>query len=172
MGKDIWGNEEGRDVYGNSPNQNAWGNSPRDIQGNRTDRDIYGNPRDEDEDRDRRRNNNQESSSGLCFLTTACTEARNLPDDCVELQTLRNFRDTYIASLPDGKDQIAEYYRVAPEIVEKIKRRPDSQKILDEIYCKIDQAVQLISRHQKAEAFTLYKQLVTSLQTRYVTEPV
>ena len=33
------------------------------------------------------------NDSGGCFLTSACTEARGLPDDCHELTVLRSFRD-------------------------------------------------------------------------------
>lgn len=49
-----------------------------------------------------------------CFFTTACVEARGLPDDCEALETLRAFRDACLANRPDGREAIAEYYRMAP----------------------------------------------------------
>ena len=41
------------------------------------------------------------NDSGGCFLTSACTEARGLPDDCHELTVLRAFRDGYLRSQPE-----------------------------------------------------------------------
>ena len=42
------------------------------------------------------------SSTG-CFLTSACVEAMNLPDDCEELMILRKFRDTWLVKQPGGQ---------------------------------------------------------------------
>ena len=57
----------------------------------------------------------QETSG--CFLTSACVEAKGLPDDCRELTVLRNFRDTYLKASADGQRDVCEYYHVAPMIV-------------------------------------------------------
>lgn len=54
-----------------------------------------------------------QDSSG-CFLTSACVEAKGLPDDCSELSVLRHFRDSYLAGIEEGKAEICEYYHVAP----------------------------------------------------------
>ena len=54
--------------------------------------------------------------SSWCFLTSACTAARGLPDNCRELTVLRAFRDGYMQTLPEGKRDIQEYYRCAPVI--------------------------------------------------------
>ena len=58
------------------------------------------------------------AEAGTCFLTTACVEAENLSDDCYELNTLRNFRDSYVRGLPEGDAIISEYYDIAPKIIE------------------------------------------------------
>ena len=42
-------------------------------------------------------------------------------DDCAELNTLRNYRDTWLKNQPDGQMLIAEYYNSAPIIVSKMK---------------------------------------------------
>ena len=60
-------------------------------------------------------------SSGGCFLTSACVEAKGLTDNCRELMVLRTFRDTYLKNRECGCLDICEYYHVAPTIVEKIK---------------------------------------------------
>ena len=38
----------------------------------------------------------QEENTGLCFLTTACVEARGLPDNCLELHILRKFKGRFV----------------------------------------------------------------------------
>ena len=55
-----------------------------------------------------------QSSSG-CYITSACVRARGLPDDCLEMETLRAFRDGYLASQPGGREDIEEYYAKAPQ---------------------------------------------------------
>jgi len=72
--------------------------------------------------------------TGACFLTTACCQAVGLDDDCWELRTLRKFRDTVLASSPDGQARIARYYEIAPRLVEKIAARPDARAILLKCY--------------------------------------
>jgi hypothetical protein len=52
-----------------------------------------------------------------CFITTACCELLALEDDCFELRTLRRFRDDYLLQAPGGRDQVASYYDVAPQIL-------------------------------------------------------
>lgn len=69
-----------------------------------------------------------DNNSGGCFLTTACTEAKGLPDNCIELETLRHFRDNYMMNTPDGKADIAHYYKMAPSIVNAINNSPDAKK--------------------------------------------
>ena len=48
------------------------------------------------------------SSSGTdgCYLTSACVMAKGLPDHCEELETLRVFRDEYLAGQPGGRAEI------------------------------------------------------------------
>ena len=70
------------------------------------------------------------STDCRCYLTTACVNTKNLPDDCMELTVLRSFRDGYLVNQPGGKGEVQEYYRTAPKIVEVI----DRQNNRDEIY--------------------------------------
>lgn len=56
-----------------------------------------------------------------CFLTTATCDGIGLTDDCWELQMLRSFRDKYMMKSEIGKRQVAEYYKLAPSIVERIR---------------------------------------------------
>ena len=55
-----------------------------------------------------------------CFLTTAVTRIRGEADDGPTLATLREFRDGWMATRPDGSDLIRQYYDIAPLIVAAI----------------------------------------------------
>lgn len=70
-----------------------------------------------------------------CFLSTACVISRGLPDDCVELQTLRHFRDGYLCGeVSDGPALIRGYYAIAPGVVRGINALDDSTRIWDHVY--------------------------------------
>lgn len=109
-----------------------------------------------------------EDSSG-CFLTSACVEARGLADDCHELAILRLFREGYLRSLPEGPDEIAEYYFIAPQIVSAIKERPDALAVFDRIYEKlVKPCVDMIERGDNTGAHRLYRDTVRQLQLQYL----
>lgn len=109
-------------------------------------------------------------SGGIgCYLTTACTKSKGLPDDCYELETLRRFRDTYMAFKPEGKTDIAEYYKFAPLIVEAIDNRSDSTEIWNRVYEEmILPCVRLIECEKSEEAYDKYKQFSLLLRDLYL----
>ena len=110
------------------------------------------------------------SSSGGCYITSACTEARGLPDDCHELTVLRSFRDSFLRSLPTGEADISEYYATAPKIVEQIKAQADAADVFETIYINlVKPCVEMIERGENEKAYTLYKSTVKNLQTRFLT---
>jgi hypothetical protein len=74
------------------------------------------------------------SSSGpgkgsMCFITTAVCQYLQKEDDCSELTSLRRFRDEWLQNQADGKTLIAEYYQMAPEIVNKLAKAPTKDAI-------------------------------------------
>ena len=75
------------------------------------------------EERMRRKNDDN------CFITTAVCETLSKPDDCYELKTFRDFRDNWLLNQKDGKFLIDEYYRIAPQIVDSIRKLPNSKEI-------------------------------------------
>lgn len=76
----------------------------------------------------------QASQSGSwCFITTAVCESSKKPDDCEELTILRKFRDEYMLIDDDRKKLVDEYYRIAPEIVAKLKEHDNSDEIFKAI---------------------------------------
>lgn len=110
-----------------------------------------------------------ENSSGGCFLTSACTAARGLPDDCRELQTLRRFRDEWLKHQPEGITLIAHYYEVAPKIVAAIDAREDRLEIYDDMYRNLVMpCVEMIDTERYEEALVMYRDAVLEYERRYV----
>jgi hypothetical protein len=107
-------------------------------------------------------------SSGFCYLTTACIKYRNLGDNCYELETLRNFRDSYILNRDNGVELVKEYYTTAPLIISKIDKQIDSNEIYEVMYYKIKEAVHLIEQHQLEKAFTFYCEIANDLKHKYL----
>lgn len=108
-------------------------------------------------------------SSDGCFLTSACTEARGLPDDCYELTTLRAFRDGYMKTLPQGQADICQYYHTAPAIVAKIRTLPNAKEVFDRIYTDLVlPCVELIENGKNEDAYAKYRGYVNMLQEQYL----
>ena len=104
-----------------------------------------------------------------CYLTTACVQARGLLDDCDELQTLRTFRDGYLAKMPTGEMDIRKYYDISPRIVEIIDRLPDAREIWKTVYSElVDPCVRLIKKGRNEETYAHYKQYALYLYNEYV----
>ena len=97
------------------------------------------------------------SDSG-CFLTSACVQARGLPDDCEELTVLRQYRDGYLRHRPGGAEEIREYYRIAPRIVETVNARENAGEIWNRVYEEmVLPCVRMIRSGAMEDAFRLYK---------------
>ena len=110
-----------------------------------------------------------EKSSSTCFLTSACTAARGLPDDCRELTVLRNFRDNWLKQQPEGITLIAHYYNVAPKIVAAIDARDDRLEIYEDMYRNLVLAcVEVIDAGRNEDALELYRAAVLDYDRRYV----
>ncbi len=111
--------------------------------------------------------NSSSSSNDGCFLTSACVKHLGKADDCVELQTLRQFRDGYMSKTPEGVHLIKTYYAVAPQIVQKIDNSATPAHYYDNIYATICKCLQLIKQNKLDETIQEYKQMVLSLQQEF-----
>ena len=101
---------------------------------------------------------------GKCFLTTACSEALGLPDDCLELSALRWLRDGYVLKLPTGRRELEIYYDLAPAIVRALDARPDRIEVYRRIYeGLVAPVVARILEDDLAGAFRLYKRRVLAM---------
>lgn len=108
------------------------------------------------------------SGSSGCYLTSACVEAKGLPDDCQELTVIRDFRDNWLKHQPGGLAEVAEYYAAAPAIAEKINERADAPQIWAELYeTLVAPCVALIRQGNMEEAHDVYKGSAEQLKTVY-----
>ncbi|MDU1579493.1 hypothetical protein [Finegoldia magna] len=109
------------------------------------------------------------SSSGGCFLTSACmaNQMDKFDDNCEELTILRNFRDTYVKE--KYPSSIDEYYVIAPKIVKKIDSLGKKNEIYNHLYNELVQpSVKLIKNNEYEEAYNLYKDVSLELSKDYL----
>jgi len=110
-----------------------------------------------------------ESGGSGCFLTTACVNILGKTDDCAELTTLRKFRDEVLKSSETGKKLIADYYNIAPDIVNAISLRSDKHAVYTDIYNQmIMPTIQCIEKDDKRGAISIYKNYTLNLKSRYL----
>ena len=104
----------------------------------------------------------------FCYITTAVCETFGKPDDCYELTTLRNYRDHYLAGLPEGERIIRAYYDVAPTIVKHINKRDDSADIYADIWKRyLSPCISMIENGKNEECKELYTEMVETLRKEY-----
>jgi hypothetical protein len=111
-------------------------------------------------------NSDDKSSSG-CFLTTACTSAGGLGDDCEELSVLRRFRDEYLATSQHGRALLEQYYRQAPGIVRTIDASAAARDVYAEVLASVRTVVKLIENKRGPEAVKVYAGLFRTLSSRF-----
>lgn len=71
--------------------------------------------------------------------------------------TMRSFRDNYVRFLPDGENTIAEYYRIAPPIVDVINSKSDKDSIYKAIYERLKMRVVCKGRKKRRGIYRVYK---------------
>ena len=102
--------------------------------------------------------------NSMCYLTSACVTHRGLSDDCEELTLLRYFRDNYMKHLEGGPELIAEYYAIAPKIIEAIEKRADRNEIYNDIYQTVLKCVSLIKQKNYPSTLLLYQNMTLALK--------
>lgn len=104
----------------------------------------------------------------FCYITTAVCESFGKPDDCYELRLLREYRDTYLAALPDGEEMIHEYYDVAPSIVKHINSHDDSCGIYRSIWERyLYPCITMIEQGELSKCKDVYQDMVYTLRDEY-----
>ena len=111
----------------------------------------------------------ENGSDDDCFFTTACARAKNLPDNCSELQTLRAFRDGWLKKQEEGPSLIEEYYTTAPEIVKAVNQREDADAVWNQLYDEmVIPCLTLIRIGMMKDALTLYRSWTQKLKAEYL----
>ncbi len=103
-----------------------------------------------------------------CYITTAACETLGLPDDCSELNLLRDYRDTYLMESPGGKELIEEYYDIAPSIVKHIGQQSDAEEIYRGIWNDwVQPCIEMIKNNEPEACREHYTEMVHTMQSRY-----
>lgn len=104
----------------------------------------------------------------FCFLTTAVCEYFGKPDDCQELTTLRNYRDTWLRKQPDGEMLIDEYYATAPLIVSRLRQSEYYPEYCEKLMSKyIMPCLELIAEQEYVECKNLYMKMFYDMKSEF-----
>jgi hypothetical protein len=105
---------------------------------------------------------------GGCFLTTACVTAAGLPDDCLELTTLRGLRSRLLAT-ETGRLLIEDYNRRAPQIVHAVEASGAAAEVWRATYADVRRIVALVREERLADAVDAYRAMTNNLWAQFVT---
>lgn len=104
-----------------------------------------------------------------CFITTAVCNSFHKPDNCYELTMFRAFRDNWLKKQSDGKELIAKYYAIAPEIVNNINKFADADKIYLNIWRKyLKPCLSYIEQGKNEQCKSVYMQMVNDLYKKFI----
>lgn len=104
----------------------------------------------------------------FCYITTAVCESLHKPDDCYELNVLRNYRDIYLMQQKNGEELVMQYYDVAPTIVKHINKKKDRKEIYYSVWTDyLLPCIHLIESDKNEECMVLYQNMVYDLQEKY-----
>ncbi|MCU0360161.1 MAG: hypothetical protein MUF75_05490 [Bacteroidia bacterium] len=104
-----------------------------------------------------------------CFLSTACIQHKQLPDNCTELQLLRKFRDDFMKPSPTGEALVNHYYKIGPELVKAIEKDKNKKRTYAFIFSCIQNACEKIRLQQNSKAQMVYVKMVKRLMHKYQT---
>ena len=107
--------------------------------------------------------------SRLCYITTAVCASLGKPDDCYELNLMRRYRDEYLVNQKGGEEIVAEYYDIAPTIVNRINRMENSEDVYADIWCRyLHPCVSMIESDNLEACRKIYTDMVYSLRRKYL----
>lgn len=106
----------------------------------------------------------------FCFITTAVCSSLGLGDDCMELNTLRKFRDEWFAKTPEGQAKINEYYLFAPMIVSAIDQDENKEFVYRSIWeDHLTPCLDLIESGKPEECASEYEGMILELEYKWLT---
>lgn len=105
----------------------------------------------------------------LCYITTAVCEQLGKGPDCRELRLLKDYRDQYLDTTPEGHALVEAYYDIAPTIVKRIEREPDRDRIYEEIYQEhLLPCIRKIEAQDYEGCGAGYREMVLALKARFI----
>ena len=105
----------------------------------------------------------------LCYITTAVCRGLHKPEDCYELNLLKQYRDGYLASAEGGEETIGQYYDMAPTIVKRVEKRENKEEIYRYLYdAYISPCIHFIEDGRNQECREKYREMVEMLQAEYM----
>jgi hypothetical protein len=106
---------------------------------------------------------------GGCFITTAVAESTNLPDDCHALEVMRHLRDTYMQETGNRREEVEDYYHIAPRIVAAISRHRDAGDEWHRIMSRwLVPILRSADEGDSATAHEMYRGMVMELKERWL----
>lgn len=103
--------------------------------------------------------------SVFCYITTAVCRSLGRPDDCYELNTLRDYRDSYLLSTDEGREIVQEYYNIAPTIVKRIDKKAEADEIYENIWkTYLSPCITMIENGENEKCRDLYSSMVRKLE--------
>ena len=114
----------------------------------------------------KKKDSDEKSSGGLCFITTAACQFMNLPDDCYQLEILRDFREKNLLKTEQGKELVDEYDIIAPKIVKNMRDKSDYEYV----WRAISSCVNSLEKNDTQLAISQYKEMVAHLKKKLLLE--
>ena len=103
-----------------------------------------------------------------CYLTTAMCEIMNYDDDCITLNTLRDFRDNYMKNNSECLPLLNDYDVVGPIICDKLKKDDNNIMIAHIMLTEfIIPAIDCIKNNYFDDAICIYKDMTIKLMEHY-----
>ncbi len=105
----------------------------------------------------------------LCYITTAVCRYQGKADDCYELTTLRDYRDSYLMKSQEGRALVEEYYELAPRLVMTMHMLPQEEDLYQNLYRDyLLPCLHMIEDGKNEECKKLYMDMVLGLKERFV----
>lgn len=104
-----------------------------------------------------------------CYVTTATCKTLGLAEGCRELEKLRWFRDEVLLQSEAGRQEVEQYYAMAPALVKVIDALPNAEAVYSHIYWEaIRPAVAAVDAGDFETAQSIYRDAVRSLGKRFL----
>lgn len=105
----------------------------------------------------------------LCYITTAVCKSLHKPENCYELELLRDYRDNYLMQTGRGAELVAKYYDIAPTIVKRIDKSGNAEAKYRYIWENwLKPCIAAIENKALEECGRTYVDMVEELQDEYI----